>query len=313
VNTSLTVRIGSLTLPNPVGVASGCFGYGQEYAELIDLDSLGALYTKAVTLEPRAGNPPPRLVETSCGLINSIGLANPGLKAFLSDKLPTLARLRCPVIVNIAGSTKADYESVVAGIEAAVESQPYAGSKAVDGYEINVSCPNVDHGGMSFGTEPSIVESLTASLRRLTKRPLIVKLSPNVTDIALIARAAESGGADALSCINTLVGMSIDTETCSPRLPRGTGGLSGPAIRPVGVACVWKVSRAVSIPVIGLGGIGTGRDAIEYLLAGASAIQVGTALFADPRAPAQVLAGIAEWMRARSLGSVGDIRKLLRA
>ncbi|MCX7027762.1 MAG: dihydroorotate dehydrogenase [Spirochaetes bacterium] len=308
----LTVKIGSLVLPNPVGVASGCFGYGQEYAELIDLDSLGALYTKAVTLQPRAGNPPPRLVETPQGLINSIGLANPGLTAFISDKLPALARLRCPVIVNVAGSTQDEYAAVVEGIEEALATRPAAPRGGVDGFEINVSCPNVDHGGMSFGTDPSTVEHLTASLRKRTSLPLIVKLSPNVTDIAEIARAAEAGGADALSCINTLVGMSIDTERCSPYLPRGTGGLSGPAIRPIGVACVWKVAKAVSIPVIGLGGIRCGRDAIEYLLAGASAVQVGTALFADPRIPDLVLSSIVEWMEAKSVASVGDIRMMLR-
>lgn len=308
----LSVRIGNLVLPNPVGVASGTFGYGEEYRELIDLDKLGALYAKAVTLEPREGNKPPRLVETPQGLINSIGLANPGLSGFIEKKLPYLRTLRCPVIVNVGGANEADYLAVVEGIEAAAGPANRGIRSGVDGYEINVSCPNVSHGGMSFGTDPALVERLTSRLRRSTRRPLIVKLSPNVTDIAEIARAAESGGADAVSCINTLVGMAIDTERCAPLIARGTGGLSGPAIRPVGVACAWKVSRVVKIPVIGVGGISSANDAIEYFLAGASAIQVGTALFADPRAPLEILGGIEAWMRRKGVKSTADIGGLLR-
>lgn len=307
----MTVAIGSLVMPNPVGVASGTFGYGQEYEELIDIDKLGALYTKAVTREPREGNPPPRIVETPKGLINSIGLANPGLEAFIGQKLPFLRQRACSVIVNVAGSTEGDYCAVVEGIESAVgEPRPNLKS-GVDGYEINVSCPNVAHGGMSFGTDPGQVERLTSRLRLLTRRPIIVKLSPNVTDIAEIAKAAEAGGADAVSCINTLVGMAIDTERCRPLIARGTGGLSGPAIRPVGVACTWKVAKAVKIPVIGLGGISSSGDALEYLLAGASAIQVGTALFADPRAPLEILEGIIEWMERKNVAKVVDIASLL--
>ena len=308
----LSVRIGNLVMPNPVGVASGTFGYGEEYRDLIDIDRLGALYAKAVTLEPREGNRPPRLVETPQGLINSIGLANPGLDGFIEKKLPYLRTLRCPVIVNIGGSSEADYLAVVEGIEAAAGAAPLGEHSGVDGYEINVSCPNVSHGGMSFGTDPALVERLTSRLREATRRPLIVKLSPNVTDIAAIARAAEAGGADAVSCINTLVGMAIDTERCVPLIARGTGGLSGPAIRPVGVACVWKVSRAVKIPVIGVGGIAAAGDAIEYFLAGAAAIQVGTALFADPRAPLAILQGVEAWMRRKGVRSTADIGKLLR-
>ena len=307
----LRVAIGPLLMPNPVGVASGTFGYGQEYEELVDIDRLGALYTKAVTREAREGNPPPRLVETPKGLINSIGLANPGLETFIGSKLPFLSQRACPIIVNVAGSTEADYIAVVEGIESAVGDPRSNPNSGVDGYEINVSCPNVAHGGMAFGTNPAQVERLTSRVRPLTHRPIIVKLSPNVTDIAEIARAAEAGGADAVSCINTLVGMAIDTERCRPLIARGTGGLSGPAIRPVGVACTWKVAKAVKIPVIGLGGIASPSDALEYLLAGASAIQVGTALFADPRAPLEILAGIADWMKRKKVRRVKDIASLL--
>lgn len=306
----LRVSIGSLVMQNPVGVASGTFGYGEEYRELVSIDRLGALYTKAVTLEPREGNPPPRLVETPMGLINSIGLANPGIERFLTEKLPLLKQHRCAIVVNVAGSTEDDYVQVVERIEACAGPGQVPGS-GVDAYEINVSCPNVHRGGMSFGTDPALVERLTRRLRNATCRPLIVKLSPNVTDITEIARAAETGGADALSCINTVVGMVIDTERMRPAIARGTGGLSGPAIRPIGVAAVWKVSRAVAIPVIGLGGISTAEDALQYLLAGAVAIQVGTALFQNPSAPLEILDGIAAWMQRHSVARPDDIRHMM--
>jgi len=323
----LTVRIGPLVLPNPVGTASGTFGYGSEYEELMDVDALGAIYTKAVTPEPRPGNPVPRIVETPSGMLNSIGLANPGIEAFVRDKLPELRKRRCAVIINVAGSSEADYlevierieeaagpwEAAAAGATGTVNGGRYvgAGRSGVDGYEINVSCPNVAHGGLTFGTDPAQVERLTAALRGATKRALIVKLTPNVADIGAIAKAAEAGGADAVSCINTLVGMVIDVRRKRPFLARGTGGLSGPAVRPVGVACTFKAARTVSIPVIGLGGIMCAEDALQYLLAGAVAVQVGTGTFVDPRIPLGTLRGIEAWMEAEGVASVKDIPGLL--
>lgn len=312
-NIDMRVQIGQLTMPNPVGVASGTFGFGAEYETLVDVDSLGALYTKAVTPESRPGNDIPRLAETPAGMLNSIGLANPGLAAFIAIKLPELKKRRCSVIVNVAGKTEDDYRAVVEALEE---------EDGIDGYEINVSCPNVAHGGMAFGTDACLVERLTRSLRDLVdsgakrkgrpQRPLIVKLSPNVTDITIAAKGAESGGADAVSCINTLVGMVIDTKKKRPVLAMGTGGLSGPAVRPVGVACVYKVSRAVRIPVIGLGGITDGDSAIQYLLAGASAVQVGTAIFSRPETPLEVLEGIRAFMEKENLSRVSDIASLLK-
>ncbi|NLX45257.1 MAG: dihydroorotate dehydrogenase [Treponema sp.] len=308
----LRVRIGPLVLPNPVGVASGTFGYGQEYQDLVDIDALGALYTKAVSIDPKSGNRPPRLVETPSGLINSIGLANPGLPAFLDEKIPYLQSLGCPVVVNVVGETESEYTTIVEAIEKRI-GVPREGIKGpVDGYELNLSCPNVEKGGMAFGTEPELVERITRKVRKITRRALVVKLSPNVTDIAQIALAAEAGKADAVSCINTVVGMAIDVKTCKPLIARGIGGLSGPAIRPIGVACVWKVARAVRIPVIGLGGIGCANDALEYLLAGASAIQVGTAIFSNPRAPLEILEGVKTWMRERGVEKLKDIPSLFR-
>lgn len=309
----LRVSIGGLELSNPVGLASGTFGYGSEYEELVDADSVGALYTKAVTLEPRQGNPVPRIVETPSGMLNSIGLANPGLDAFLRDKLPGLRSRRCAVFVNVAGSSEEEYVEVVSRIEAAVGTWTPGEKSGVDGYEINVSCPNVRHGGLAFGTDPVQVERLTCALRGTTTRPLVVKLTPNVADIGGIAKAAEAGGADAVSCINTLVGMVIDTKRRASAIALGTGGLSGPAIRPIGVACCYKAARAVRIPVIGIGGIMRAEDALQYLLAGARAVQVGTGTFVDPRCALSVLEGIGSWMEARDVATVADIAGMLQA
>lgn len=296
----LSVTIGNAVLPNPVGVASGTFGYGSEYESLVDLNRLGAIYTKAVTLQPRPGNDIPRIIETPSGILNSIGLANVGVDRFIAEKLPFLSSLSCAVIVNVAGSSSEEYLRVLQKLES---------HESVFGYEINVSCPNVRKGAMAIGTDATQVLNLVRRLRAATARPLIVKLSPNVTDIASIARAAEEGGADAVSCINTLVGMAIDTGTGRPILPAGTGGLSGPAIRPVGVALTWKVARAVRIPVIGIGGIVEPDHAIQYLLAGASAVQVGTATFVDPEAPAKVLEGIGSYFEEKGFSCIDDIHR----
>jgi dihydroorotate dehydrogenase (NAD+) catalytic subunit len=296
----LSVKIGGKTLVNPVGVASGTFGYGSEYEKLIDLSRLGAIYTKAVTLEPREGNEVPRIVETPSGILNSIGLANAGVDAFLREKLPALGKnlQTCAIVANVAGATEEEYAKVVERLERAT---------AIWGYEINLSCPNVKHGGLAFGTDPQQIERFTKTLRALTQKPLIIKLTPNVTDIAGIAKAAEAGGADAVSCINTLVGMVIDTRTKKSVLPLGTGGLSGPAIRPVGVAMTYRVSRAVKIPVIGMGGIMAADDALQYLIAGASAVQVGTGTFVDPSIPIKVLEGIKEYLKKENIGSIKDL------
>ena len=299
----LTVKIGGKTLPNPVGVASGTFGYGREYEELLNLSDIGAIYTKAVTLLPRGGNPPPRIAETPSGIINSIGLANVGADKFISDKLPFLKNIPCAVVVNVAGSTEEEYLQVLQKLETA--------SDGIWGYEINVSCPNVKHGGLAFGTDPLQIERLTSSLRKLTQKPLIIKLTPNVTDITVIAKAAEAGGADAVSLINTLVGMVIDTKKKRSAIGTLTGGLSGPAIRPVGVALTYRASRAVSIPVIGMGGIMNADDALQYLLAGAAAIQIGTGTFVDPQIPGNVLNGIRTYCEEQKIKTVVDLRQLI--
>jgi len=303
INVDLSVKIGSKTLPNPVGVASGTFGYGSEYEKLLDLSCVGAIFTKAVTLSPRGGNDMPRIIETPSGMLNSIGLANVGVDRFVSEKMPYLKTLPCAVVANVAGSTEDEYHQVVQKLEA---------TDGLWGYEINVSCPNVKEGGLAFGTDPKQVERLTASLRKQTARPLIVKLTPNVTDITAIAKAAQTGGADAVSLINTLVGMVIDVKNKKTVLAAKTGGLSGPAVRPVGVALTYRVCRAVSIPVIGMGGISNADDALQYMLAGASAIQIGTANFIDPQAPHKVLEGIREYCERNKIETVGGLRSLIQ-
>jgi dihydroorotate dehydrogenase (NAD+) catalytic subunit len=293
----LTLRLRNLTLPNPVGVASGTFGYAKEYDGLVDFGRIGAVYTKAITPEPRVGNPSPRLAETPAGMLNSIGLANVGVEHFITDKMAFLRKIPSKVIVNVAGAVDSDYERVVEALE---------GVDGVDGFEINVSCPNVKHGGMALGTDPRLVAGITKSLRARTSKPLILKLSPNVTDIGSTAEAAEAEGADAVSCINTLVGMVIDLKTKKPVLPFGTGGLSGPAVLPVAVAAVYKVSRRVKIPVIGIGGITSWEGAVQHLLAGASAVQVGSGTFANPRLAQEVHDGILAWAWEEGLKSLAD-------
>ena len=297
----MEVKIGGGILANPVGVASGTFGYGSEYEKLIDLSKVGALYAKSVTLEPRAGNDIPRLIETPSGLLNPIGLANVGIKHYIEEKIPFFRTLPCPVVINVAGEREQEYFTIVSQLST---------EKVAWGFELNLSCPNVKH-GLAFGTDAAGVRSLVKKVRAATEKPLIVKLTANVTDICEIARAAEEGGADAVSCINTLVGMAIDIHKKKPVLPAGTGGLSGPAILPVGVAAVYRVSRAVSIPVVGIGGIFQPADAIQYLLAGASAIQIGTANFVDPSTVERVADGIERYAEAQGFTSIDDFHSCL--
>ena len=301
----LSVKIGSTTFTNPLGVASGTFGYGSEYEKLIDLATIGTLYTKAVTRRPRPGNSIPRIIETASGLLNSIGLANVGMVGFVEQKLPFLATLSCSVVVNVAGDDPDEYREVVEYLDR------HDTVNTIKGYEVNISCPNVKCGGLALGTDPHQVEGLARILKNATPKPIIMKLTPNVTDITVPARAAEAGGADAVSCINTLVGMVIDTRRKKTVLPAGTGGLSGPAIFPVALAMVYKTARAVTIPVIGLGGIMTADHAVQFLLAGASAVQVGTANFVDPNIAVDVLRGIEAYAETERLASIRDFHALL--
>ncbi len=294
----LSVKIGQLTLNNPILTASGTFGYGEEFSTLLNLNRLGGLVTKAVSLEPRAGNPCPRIYETACGMLNSIGLANVGVKSFIDDKLPFLKTLNSKVIVNIAGKTVDDFASVVTEIEDA---------GGVDGYELNVSCPNVKEGGMAFSADPKITAAVTAKARSVTDRCLIVKLSPNVTSISKIARAAETTGADALSVMNTIVGMAVDIYTRRPRLATITGGLSGPAVKPIAIAKVFEVVQAVDIPVIGIGGIMNCEDVLEFLIAGATAVQVGTANFIDPQIAERLVDDLDNYLRQHKISDINEI------
>jgi dihydroorotate dehydrogenase (NAD+) catalytic subunit len=294
----LAVQVGALSLKNPVLTASGTFGYGQEFAPIMDPGLLGGIVVKGISLKPMAGNPPPRIVETPCGMLNAIGLANVGLEVFLSEKLPWLQELNTCVIVNIYGHTLDEYGAVAAGLK---------GVSGVGALEVNISCPNVEQGGMAFGTDPAVAAQVTERVLRETDKPVIVKLSPNVTDICAIARAVEQAGAHALSLINTLTGMSIDIERRTPKLANGSGGLSGPAIRPVALHMVHQVVRSVNIPIIGMGGILEARDALEFLIAGAQAVQVGTANFANPRASLDILEGIEQFLKDRGINSVKEI------
>ncbi len=269
----LSVRIGSLTLRNPLMAASGCFGYGVEYADLIDLSTLGAIVSKGLFLKEREGHPAPRIVETPAGMLNAIGLQGIGARRFVEDKLPELRRRRATVIVNVCGTTLDEYAEV---------SRIVSDAEGVAGIELNISCPNIKEGGIQFGCSLIGTHDVVTAVRKVTRLPVIPKLTPNVTDVASFARAAEEAGADAVSLVNTFLAMAIDIETRRPKLSNGMGGLSGPAIRPIAVRMVYECRQTVKIPVIGIGGIADARDAIEFMIAGASAVQVGTANFAEP-------------------------------
>lgn len=301
---ALAVTLGPLDLPNPILTASGTFGYGLEFGHLAALDKLGGLVTKGLSLVPLAGNAPPRIAETRGGVLNSIGLQNIGVERFLADVLPGLARYPARVVVNLFGYEFDDYAELARRVD------PHAGVAAV---ELNVSCPNVQRGGMHFGHDPELLERLVASVRQATSKPIIVKLSPNAGSPVEVADAARRGGADILSAINTVLGMSIDPWTRRPRLHTGRGGLSGPAIRPIAVRIVYDVARKVGLPVIGIGGVETVDDVVEFLLAGASAVQVGTALFRDPRTAERLVEGLAARLGELGVARVGELIGAVRA
>ena len=300
---NMTVDIGGLALKNPVMTASGTFGYGEEFAPFVDLNGLGAIVVKGLSLEPRAGNPPPRIMETASGMLNTVGLENVGVSAFIRDKLPFLREYDVAVVANIFGETLDEYVKVA---------EIVGNTDGVHAIELNISCPNVTRGGIDFGIDPVLAGRITEAVKAVTGVPLIVKLTPNVTDITEIARSVEAGGADALSLINTLKGMSVNIETRRPHLRNVTGGLSGPAIKPVALRMVWEVVRSVSVPVIGIGGIMNAADAVEFLIAGATAVQVGTANFVNPRAAGEICEGIEDYMRRQGVSSIQDLTGTLR-
>ena len=295
---SLAVELCGLTLKNPLIAASGTFGYGVEYEGLLDLGLLGGLVSKGLYLEPRDGCPTPRIVETPSGLLNAIGLQGVGVRNFVRDVLPRLHSCGTAVFVNVCGDTVEEYGEV---------SRILDGAPGVAGLEINISCPNVKKGGMAFGGDPKMTHEVVGAVRAVTRLPVIPKLSPNVADITVFARVCEEAGADAVSCINTLLGLAIDVETRRPRLAFGTGGLSGPAIRPVAVRMAWQVARAVRIPVIGIGGIASAQDALEFLIAGCRAVQVGTANFVDPGLYPRLLGDLAAWLERQGKADIGEV------
>jgi len=299
----LQVNIGKITLKNPVMTASGTFGYAREFEQLIDLNRLGGIIVKGLSLEPAKGNPPPRIVETSCGMLNAIGLENVGIEAFIKEKLPFLRKLSTPTFVNIYGKSVEEYAKLAARID---------NEEGISGIEVNISCPNVKTGGIAFGVKPESVREVVKAVRERTGKHVIVKLSPNVTDIKEIALSAEDAGADSLSLINTITGMAINIETRRPKLANITGGLSGPAIKPVALRMVWQAAQAVKIPVIGIGGIMTANDALEFLIAGATAVQVGTANFVNPHATVEIIEGIESYMKKKNIFSVTEIISTLK-
>ena len=300
----MTVQVGPLSFPTPVLVASGTFGFGEEYAQYIDLRQLGGIVTKAVTLRPRAGNPGPRVYETAAGMLNAIGLQNPGVEVAVAEKLPALVEVGVPVLVNVAGETAQEYVEVARRVSAV---------DGIAGLELNVSCPNVDRGGMEFGRDAQVLAELVRAVRDVTALPIVVKLSPNVGDLVPLAEAALEAGADVLSLVNTFLAMAIDARRRRPRLGNVSGGLSGPAIKPIALRMVFQLWRALRAPMIGMGGIMTGEDAAEFMIAGASAVAVGTALFVDPTAPVRVTEELAELCREMGVASVRKLIGTLQA
>ena len=301
VDTDLTVDLGKLVLDNPVIAASGTFGYGLEYTDFLDLNDLGGFSTKGLSINPKIGNPVPRVIETSSGMLNAIGLENIGLQVFLSDKLPQLKNYKTRIIVNFFGDTVQQYVEMASALSK---------EERIDALEMNVSCPNVEEGGLQFSSDPTVLRQVVEATRKATDKFLIVKLSPNVTDITVLARAAEDAGADALSVCNTFVGMKLDLESGKPYLANRTGGLSGPAIKPLALNLVYQTVRAVKIPVIGIGGIASSEDALEFLMVGAKAIQIGTANYIDPTVTVKVVRGIRDWCRQNQIAKLADLKIL---
>ena len=299
----LTVEIAGITMRNPVMTASGTFGYGQEFSDYLDLEKIGAIITKGLSLRPKAGNPTPRIVETQGGMLNAIGLQNVGIDAFITDKLPFLRTVKTPVIANLYGNSLEEYGQLAEKLDKLPE---------VAGIEVNISCPNVKQGGIVFGTDPDCAHEVVRLVRQSTTKPLIVKLSPNVTDVVVMAEACVKAGAEALSLINTLTGMAIDLQKRRPILANVTGGLSGPAIKPVALRMVWQVAKAVDVPIIGIGGIMTATDALEFILAGASAIQVGTANFLDPSAAQTIALGMEDYLQQKASAGIKELIGALR-
>ncbi len=294
----LRVSIGSLKLKNPVMTASGTFGYAKEFEPYVNLHRLGAVVVKGISLQPRPGNPSPRIVETSCGMLNAIGLENVGVERFISEKMESLQGIGVPVLVNILGDTVDEYREIAKRL---------ADVPGVAGIEVNISCPNVKKGGVAFGTEPKMAAAVTRAVQENSTVPVIVKLSPNVTDITLLAQAVEDAGADAVSLINTLIGMAIDTRSRRPQLANVIGGLSGPAVKPVALRMVYQVAQAVSLPVIGVGGIESTEDVLEFMLAGATAVQIGTANFVNPRASEDAVEGLGRYVAEQKMGSIREL------